>query len=102
MSELSIILAIICFGVGFAIAFWVKGQITSQKIKAAEGEASLLIIDSKRKAETLLKEADLEIKDRLFKMKSDFDGETKETRSELKKRDKHLMQKEEHIDRKIE
>jgi ribonuclease Y len=102
MSALSIILAIICFGVGFAIAFWVKGQIISQKIKAAEGEASLLIIDSKRKADTLLKEADLEIKDRLFKMKSDFDAETKETRSELKERDKHLMQKEEHIDRKIE
>jgi ribonuclease Y len=102
MSALSIIIAIICFGIGFAIAFWVKGQIASQKIKAAEGEASLLIIDSKRKADTLLKEADLEIKDRLFKMKSDFDAETKETRSELKKRDKHLMQKEEHFDRKIE
>jgi ribonucrease Y len=102
MSVLSIILAIICFGVGFAIAFWVKGQIISQKIKAAEGEASLLINDAKRKADTLLKEADLEIKDRLFKMKSDFDAETKETRSELKKRDTHLMQKEEHLDRKIE
>jgi ribonuclease Y len=102
MSVLSIIVAIICFGVGFAIAFWVKGQIASQKIKAAEEEASLLIIDSKRKAETLLKEANLEIKDRLFKMKSDFDADTQETRSELKERDKHLMQKEEHIDRKIE
>jgi ribonuclease Y len=102
MSTLGIIIAIICFGVGFAIAFWIKGQIASQKIKAAEEEASLLITDSKRKAETLLKEADLEIKDRLFKMKSDFDAETKETRSELKKREKHLMQKEEHVDRKIE
>jgi ribonuclease Y len=102
MSALSIIISIICFGVGFAIAFWVKGQISSQKIKAAEGEASLLLIDSKRKADTLLKEADLEIKDRLFKMKSEFDAETKETRSELKKRDTHLMQKEEHLDRKIE
>jgi ribonuclease Y len=102
MSAPSIILAIICFGVGFAIAFWVKGLISSQKIKAAEGEASNLVIDSKRKADTLLKEADLEIKDRLFKMKNDFDAETRETRSELKKRETHLMQKEEHIDRKIE
>ena len=102
MSTLNIILSIICFGVGFAIAFWVKGQIASQKIKAAEGEASRLIADSKRKADTLLKEADLEVKDRLFKMKSDFDAETKETRSELKKRERHLMQKEENNDRKIE
>ncbi|MGD8471640.1 MAG: Rnase Y domain-containing protein, partial [Desulfobacteraceae bacterium] len=102
MSALNIVISIICFGIGFVIAFWIKGQISSQKIKAAEGEASLLINDAKRKADTLLKEADLEIKDRLFKMKSDFDAETKETRSELKKRDTHLMQKEEHLDRKIE
>ena len=102
MSALNIILAIICFGVGFAIAFWVKGQIAAQKIKTAEGEAVRLIADSKHKAETLLKEADLEIKDRHFKMKSDFDAETKETRSELKQRETHLMQKEDNIDRKIE
>ncbi|NIU59817.1 MAG: ribonuclease Y, partial [Phycisphaerae bacterium] len=102
MSAFNIILAIICFGVGFAIAFWVKGQIAAQKIKAAEGQAAQLVADSKRKAETLLKEADLEIKDRHFKMKSDFDSETKETRSELKQREAHLMQKEDNIDRKIE
>lgn len=102
MSELSILLGAICFGIGFAIAFWVKGQIITQKVKAAEAEASRLLADSKRKADTLLKEADLEVKDRLFKMKSDFDAETKETRSEQKKRESHLMQKEENIDRKIE
>ncbi len=102
MSALNIIIGAICFGAGFAIAIWVKGQIASQKIKAAQGEASRLVTESKHKADTLLKEADLEVKDRLFKMKSDFDAETRETRSELKKREKHLMQKEENIDRKIE
>ncbi|MBW2435088.1 MAG: ribonuclease Y [Deltaproteobacteria bacterium] len=102
MSSLDIILAIICFGVGFAIAFWIRGMIVSQKVKAAEAEASRLLEDSRRKSETLLKEADLEVKDRLFKMKSDFDAETKETRSELKKRETRMMQKEENVDRKIE
>ena len=102
MSSLDIILAIICFGVGFAIAFWIRGMIVSQKVKAAEAEASRLLEDSRRQSETLLKEADLEVKDRLFKMKSDFDAETKETRSELKKRETRLMQKEENVDRKIE
>ena len=100
MSTLSIIIGVICFGTGFAIAFWLKGQIISQKIKAVEEEASRLLADSRRKAETLLREADLEVKDRLFKMKSDFDAETKETRSEQKKRESRLMQKEESIDRK--
>ncbi len=102
MSALSIIIGVICFGTGFAIAFWLKGQIISQKIKAVEEEASRLLADSRRKAETVLREADLEVKDRLFKMKSDFDAETKETRSEQKKRESRLMQKEESIDRKFE
>jgi ribonuclease Y len=102
MNSLGIILAVIGFGVGFAIAFWIKGMILSQKVKAAEAEAARLLEDTKRKAETLLREADLEVKDRLFKMKSDFDAETKETRSELKKRETRLMQKEENVDRKIE
>ena len=50
----------------------------------------------------MLKVADLEVKDKLFKVKSDFDTETKETRAELSNREKRLLQKEEHIDRKAE
>ncbi|MGD8883948.1 MAG: ribonuclease Y, partial [Desulfobacterales bacterium] len=102
MNTLSILLGAICFGIGFAIAFWVKGRIITQKVKAAEAEASRLLTDSRHKADTLIREADLEVKDRLFKMKSDFDAETKETRSEQNKRESRLMQKEENIDRKIE
>jgi ribonuclease Y len=102
MSDYDLIIGIICFAAGFGVAYWVKGMIVSQKIKATEGEASRILADSKRKAETVLKEADLEVKDRLFKMKSEFDTETKETRSELKKRETRLMQKEENIDRKTE
>jgi ribonuclease Y len=49
-----------------------------------------------------LKEADLEAKDRLLKMKTDFEADTKETRAELKKREARLLQKEENIDRKSE
>jgi ribonuclease Y len=102
MSTHYLLIGIACFIVGFAIAYWIKGKIISQKIKAAEGEASRILEDSERKAETVLKEADLEVKDRLFKMKSEFDTETKETRTELKTREMRLMQKEENIDRKAE
>jgi ribonuclease Y len=102
ITNLAIIIGIGCFVVGFGIAFWAKGRLSSQKLKAAEREASQIIGDSKRKGETLLKEAELEIKDRLLKMKSDFDSETKETSSELKKREKRLMQKEENLERKSE
>jgi len=102
MDEYIILLGIICFAVGFVIAFWLKGKMLSQKIKAADSEANRILKDSKRRSETLIKEADLEVKDRLFKMKSEFDADTKDTRSELKKRDRRLVQKEENVERKTE
>jgi len=102
MNEYIVLIGIISFGVGFGIAFWIKGKMLSQKIRDSEAEASRILEDSKRRAETLLKEANLEVKDRLFKMKSEFDAETKETRSEIIRRERRLSQKEEHIERKIE
>ena len=87
---------------GCVIAYWVKGRIVSQKLKSAELEASRLLEDANRRSQTLIKEAKLEVKDRLLNMKSEFDAETKETHSELKKKERRLIQKEESVDRKIE
>ena len=102
MIEYATIVGIAAFGIGFAIAYWTKGKTSSRLIRAAEEEAAHIIKDGKRTAETLLKEAQIEVKDTLFRMKSEFDSETKETRAELKKREMRLVQKEEKVDRKIE
>ena len=102
MNEYNLLIGLFAFIVGFAIAFWVKGLIVSQKVKSAEKETSRILKDAKLRSETLIKEAKLDVKDRLFKMKSEFDAETKDTLSELKRREKRLIQKEENIDRKAE
>jgi len=102
MSQQLILYIIVSFGIGFAVAYLVKGKIASDKVKSAKEEAIQIISDARQKAETLLKESKLEAKDRLFKMKSEFDAETKETQLELKKREKRLVTKEEHIDGKLE
>jgi ribonuclease Y len=102
MSELYILYGVIIFVAGFGIAYWVKGRLVSQKIKAAEEEALQIIKEAERKAETQLKEADVEAKDKLFRIKSEFENETKETRSELKRSMKRLIQKEENIDHKLD
>ena len=102
MNETTFLYILIAFGIGFGLAFLGKGRILAQKIKATEDEAAKIVEDAQRSAETLLKEANLEAKDRLFKMKSEFDAETKETKSELNKRERRLNQKEEVIDRKAE
>ena len=102
MNEYVVFIGIFCFLAGLLIAYLIQGKIASQKIRKAEAEADRCIEESEKKAATLLKEAELEVKDRLFKLKSKFDAETSETRAELKKRETRLMQKEENNDQKIE
>jgi hypothetical protein len=36
MNEFNILLILMGFGAGFLLAYWVKGKIVSQKIKAAQ------------------------------------------------------------------
>lgn len=88
------------FIAGCLIAYVIKGRAVSKRSKKAEHEAALIIEEAERRASSLLKEASVEAKDRLFKMKNDFDAETNETKSELKKLDKRLNQKVEKLDRK--
>jgi ribonuclease Y len=102
MTIYSLLYLVAGFAVGFGLAFWVKGRIASQKIKAAEDEARRIHENAKRQADNLVREAELEAKDRLLRMKSDFESETKEIRSGLEQRDRRLAQKEEHIDRRSE
>ena len=83
---------------GFVIAFWVRGKIGSQKLKAAEQDAASIIEEARRKAEGLLKSADVEMKETLFKLRSDFDHEVKENQSEFKKREMRLVQREEGVE----
>ncbi len=102
MGEYTILFTLMGFGAGIFIAYWAKGQFLAQKMKASEEEATRIIDDAKRRAETFLKEAKLEAKDKLFKMKSEFEAETKESLAELKNKEIRLVQREENIDRKMD
>jgi ribonuclease Y len=103
MSELIlIVVGLAGLVAGFIGGSLLRGKLSAQRLGAAEDEARKLVEDGHRKAETLLKEAELEGKDRLLKMKSEFDGETRETRSELKKQERRLLNKTENLDRKLE
>lgn len=102
MNGYMIVSLIIGLCIGFGVAYWVKMLMDQQKADAARSKSDRIIQESKNKADALLKEASLEAKDRLLKMKNEFDTETKETRAELKKQERRLLQKEENIDRKLE
>ncbi len=102
MEGIYILMFLLGGGLGFLASQMIRERFAAQKIKDAEEKASMIVDSAERKAESLVKEAQLEAKDRLFKMKSDFDAETAESRSELKKQEKRLQQREENLDKKNE
>jgi len=102
MEGLYILIFIVGGALGFLASQMMRERLAAQKIKDAEEKASMIVDSAERKADSLVKEAQLEAKDRLFKMKSDFDAETADSRAELKKQERRLQQKEENLDKKHE
>jgi ribonuclease Y len=100
--EMKYIIGIVGFLVGLILSYILKAKLASNQVKNAESDAARIIVDAERKAGTLLKESELEAKDRLLKMKSDFDAETRETRSELKKQERRITRKTEGFEKKQE
>ena len=90
------------FGVGLIVTFVLVRIFSFGKIATHEKESKMLVDDAKRKAEVLLKEAKIEAKDRLYKMKNEFDIGTNETRQEMKKEERRLNQRTENLDKRQE
>ena len=102
MDIYGFLIAVVSLIVGWCAAIYIKGALGNKKIKDAEYAASQILKESKNKAEGLIKEAGVEAKDLQFKMKSEVESEAKEMRSELKKLERRLIQKEENIDKKVQ
>lgn len=100
--EYIVIVGILGLVAGVFLAIWIRKKNQIKQVSDARAEAGRIIEDARLRAENLVKEAKLEAKDRLFKMKSDFDAETHETKGELKKLEQRLISKEENLDRKYD
>ncbi len=97
-------IAVILLGLGVIAFFVMRKKAIQENLKHLniEEEQKHILKEAKRKAATLLKEAQLEAKSRLLEMKSDFDSETEETRFELKKEERRLSKKIEKFDKQEE
>ncbi|HNX91193.1 MAG TPA: ribonuclease Y [Candidatus Omnitrophota bacterium] len=86
----------------FVLGYVLRKYTAKMKIKKAEDKAKTIITQSKIEAEKRKREAALEAKDLLLKMRTEFEDESKERRKELLGMEKRLMQKEENLDKKVE
>jgi len=97
-----LLIALGCALAGFAAGFLVRRILAEAKVGNAEKQASRLVVESRKEAETIKKEAALEAKERLYRAKSESDKEARNKRRELAGLEKRLSQKEENLERKVD
>ncbi|HYM60536.1 MAG TPA: ribonuclease Y [Thermoanaerobaculia bacterium] len=72
------------------------------QLQDARRNADRIVEDARKSAEARAKESDLETKEKLLQMRSDFDRQAQQRREEIKSVEKRLQQKEENVDRKTQ
>ena len=87
---------------GLAGGFFLKRRGFTVKIEEAQEKAKVIIEEAKHQASEVTKEAKYQAKEMLFKVKSDFERETKERRKELQNIERRLLSREENIDKKVD
>jgi ribonuclease Y len=97
-----LLIAVGCALAGFATGFLVRRTLAEAKVGNAEKQASRLLDQSRKEAETIKKEAALEAKERLYRAKSESDKEVRNKRRELAGLEKRLSQKEDNLERKVD
>lgn len=104
MNDIELFVEIIKYAVialiAAALGYLIRKTIAEAKISSAEEEAKRIVADAEKEAEAIKREAIIEAKDEIFKMRNDVERENRERRSELHQMERRLMQKEEALDRK--
>ena len=99
---LLVLLILVAVLVGAIVGYVLKQIFTTKKIKASESLAARIVEESKKEAETLKKEAILQAKENLLKMKADFDQETKEVKTDLEGLERRIRAKEENLEKRMD
>lgn len=97
---LAVLGAIILGVAGFFLGNFHRKRVAESTIGTAEDEAARIVNEAMNAAKTQKKEALIEAKDEIHKLRSDNEREMRERRSEVVRQEKRMIQKEESLDRK--
>lgn len=100
MLVLVIVLPLLFAGVGIAAGYYIHNKIVSKKIGNAKLAAENILKEAESDAKNMKKEAILEAKDEVHRLRNDFEREMKERKNEAQKTETRLIQKEELLDKK--
>src|SRR4030042_852052 len=97
-----LIFTVIALIAGYLLGYFFRRYVAERKIQDAEAKVKQILEQAQKEAQDKRREAELESKDLLYRMRQDFERETKDRRQEILNSEKRLAQKEENIDRRLE
>ncbi|MGD9014531.1 MAG: ribonuclease Y [Candidatus Omnitrophota bacterium] len=90
--------AVICLGAGY----FLRRYLAEKKIQDAEAKSRFILEKTDKEIQDRRREVELEAKDLMFRLRQDFENETKQRRQELADLEKRFNQKEINLDRRLE
>ena len=104
MKEILIPLVTLVIGlvVAFPAGIFYRKRVAEAELGSAEEETKRVLSDAIKTAETKKREALVEAKDEIFKLRSDADKEIKDRRNEVTRQERRILQREESLDKKTE
>lgn len=87
---------------GLIAGYYIRLLLARKNITTAEARAQDILKRAQQEAEDRKRQVEIEAKELLYKLRSDFERETKERRQELSELEKRLLQREENLERKLE
>ncbi len=87
---------------GVALGYFIRHRMSRKMLESSETLSTRIIAEAKKEAETIKKEAVLQAKDNLLKVKADLEKETREKKDELDSLEKRIRQKEENLEKRMD
>ncbi|MGH2788806.1 MAG: ribonuclease Y [Actinomycetota bacterium] len=83
---------------GVGVGYLVRKTMAEREVGSAESRARTLLHDAQKEAEATKREALVEAKDEIFRMRNEADAEIKARRAEIEKREDRIAQRESVLD----
>ena len=97
-----VLIALIALVIGLAVGYFYRKNSMEKKIGQTEEFVANLLEDATHKAEEKKKEAVLEAKEEIIRLKSELDKEVRDRRSEVSRLERRVNQREEAFDKKLD
>ena len=99
---LTVVAAVVGVAAGIFVGVVYRKKVAEAEIGSAEQEAKRIVADAMKSAEAKKKEAILEGKDEVHRLRTEGEKELSERRKEVQRQERRIQQKEETLDRKLD